>query len=288
VVRFFHAQWLGIRMLDNLVRNEQYYPSFKPGMGALLREETERFVEDVVFGGQGSLATLLGADYSYVNEQLAGFYGIAGVTGAEFRKVPLDSARRLGFLTHASVLSATTPGSRTDPVVRGKWVFTKLLCGSVPDPPPGVPQLEEPTPGVSVRERLRQHREKEPCKSCHVMMDPFGLTFENYDGVGLWRDVADGVPVDASADITITDVAGPVVGAVELSRKLAASAEVQRCYVGRWLTYAYGRTEDAADVCSRASLERAFSEAGGNVQQLLLALTQTDAFLYRPAPGGTP
>ena len=286
IVRFFHSQWLGIRMLDNLVRNEQYYPTFKPGMGALFRQETERFIEDVVFSGAGNLSALLSADYSFVNEPLAAFYGIAGVTGPEFRRVPLDTTRRLGFLTHASVLSATTPGSRTDPVVRGKWVFTKLLCGTVPDPPPGVPQLEEPTPGVSVRERLSQHREKEPCRSCHLMMDPFGLPFENYDGVGLWRDEAYGVPIDASAEVGVTDVAGPLSGALELSRKLAGSAEAQSCYVGRWLTYAYGRSETSADACSRASLEQAFASAGGNVRQLLLALTQTDAFMYRPAPGG--
>ncbi len=291
VVRFFHSQWLGIRGLDNLVRNEQYYPTFRAGMGALFRQETEALIEDVVFQGAGSLGALFSADYSFVNDALATFYGMSGVTGGEFRKVSLDASRRLGLLTHASILSATTPGSRTDPVVRGKWVFTKLLCGVVPDPPPGVPQLAEPTPGISVRERLGMHRANEPCKSCHQLMDPFGFAFENYDGVGLWRDMADGVPVDASSEIFTTDVAGPLDGAVELGRKLGQSVDAQHCYVGRWLTYAYGRGETSQDACSRASLEQAFAAAGGNVKQLLVALTQTDAFLYRPAstaPGGQP
>jgi hypothetical protein len=86
----------------------------------------------------------------------------------------------------------------------------------------------------------------------------------------------------------VTDVAGQLNGAVELSRKLMQSVDAQRCYVGRWLTYGYGRVESDGDACSRASLERAFATAGGNVRQLLLALTQTDAFLYRPsaAPAG--
>ena len=251
----------------------------------------EKITNQFVFSGAGRLGTLFSADYSYLNEALAAFYGVAGVVGPEFRKVSLDTTRRLGLLTQASVLATTTPGSRTDPVVRGKWVFTKMLCGVVPDPPPGVPQLAEPTPGVSVRERLAQHRANEPCRSCHQLMDPLGFAFEHYDGVGLWRDVDNGVPVDASGEVVVTDVAGPLNGAVELSSKLAGSVDAQRCYVGRWLTFAYGRGETPADACTRSTLEQAFAAAGGNVQQLLLGLTQTDAFLYRPAVvagGGNP
>jgi hypothetical protein len=291
VVRFFHGQWLGIRGLDNLVRNEQYYPTFQPGMGALFRQETEKLIENVVFEGGGNLAGLYAADFTFVNAPLAQFYGMTGVTGDQFQRVAVDANRRLGLLTQASVLAKTTPGSRTDPVVRGKWVFTKLLCGVVPDPPPGVPKLEEPAPGVSVRERLAQHRAVEPCKSCHLLMDPLGFAFENYDGVGLWRDSDNGVPVDASGEIFATDVQGSFNGAIELARKLAQSHDARSCYVGNWLTYAYGRAETEEDACTRASLEEGFESASGNIQQLLVRLTQTDAFLYRPnavPAGGNP
>lgn len=282
VTRYFHGMLLGTLGLDHLERNPEYFPTYRAGMGALFRQETEQFLEDVIWKGSGDLAGVFSAPYSYMNGPLAAFYGIPGVTGDAFQKVMLDPSRRAGLLTQASILTVTTPGSRTDPVVRGKWVLTKLLCGSIGDPPPDVPKLPEPTPGVSVRERLAMHRAVEPCKTCHTFMDPLGFGFEHFDGVGLWRDQDNGLPVDASGAVPITDVAGPFTGVVELGQKLAQSEDVRSCFVGHWLKYAYGRSEDAQDTCARASLEDAFAQSNGNIQSLLLALTQTDAFLYRP------
>ena len=150
------------------------------------------------------------------------------------------------------------------------------------DPPPNVPKLPEPEPGLSVRERVAMHRDVEPGKGCHRLMDPIGFGFEHFDGAGLWRDVDNGVPVDDSGEVPTTDVAGPFNGVVALGQKLAQSEDVRSCFVGHWLTYAYGRGEDVQDTCTRNGLESAFAQANGNIQALLLALTKTDAFLYRP------
>jgi hypothetical protein len=285
VVRFFHGQLLGTNGLDSLIRNADYYPSFKAGMGSLYRQETEQFIDYVVWQDKGDLATLFSAPFSFLNESLANVYGMTGVSGVDFRKVPLDTKQRGGLLTQASILSLTTPGSRTDPVVRGKWVYTRMLCGVVNDPPPNVPQLAEPTPGLSVRDRLAMHRSAAACNSCHMLMDPIGFGFEHYDGMGRWRDTDNGLAVDDSGEIAGTDAQGTFHGATELGRKLAASQDAQRCFAGHWLTFAYGRLETEGDACTRASLEDAFSKSGGRIQDLLLALTQTDAFLYRPLAG---
>jgi len=120
------------------------------------------------------------------------------------------------------------------------------------------------------------------------MLDPIGFGFENYDGVGLWRDLDNGLPIDASGNVPNTDIAGPFYGAVELARKLGESRDAQNCYVGKWLAYAYGRVETAQDGCTRLALQDAFAAAGGNIKQLMVALTQTDAFLYGPAPTSQP
>jgi len=282
VVRYFHGMLLGTLGLDHLERDAGFYPTFKPGMGALFRQETERFLDEVVWKGSGDLAGIFSAPYTFVNGPLAAFYGLPGVTGDGFQKVMLDGSRRAGLLTQASILTLTTPGSRTDPVVRGKWVYTKLLCGKIGDPPPDVPKLPEPIPGQSVRDRLAAHRAVDPCKSCHRVMDPVGFGFEHYDGVGLWRDRDNDLPIDDSGEIAFGDAAGPFHGPVELGQKLANSKDVRKCFVGNWLTFAYGRAETSADSCSRAKLEEAFNESGGNIKALLLSLTQTDAFLYRP------
>jgi hypothetical protein len=282
VVRYFHGMLFGTLGLDHLERDAGYYPTFKPGMGALFRQETEKFLDDVVWKGSGDLAGIFSAPYTFVNGPLATFYGLPNITGDVFQKVMLDGTRRAGLLTQASILTVTTPGSRTDPVVRGKWVYTKLLCGKVGDPPANVPKLPEPMPGQSVRDRLAMHRAVEPCKSCHTLMDPIGFGFEHYDGVGLWRDQDNNLPIDDSGEVVGTDAAGTFHGPTELGQKLAKSQNVRSCFVGNWLTFAYGRAETPADSCSRAKLEQAFNAAGGNIKALLLSLTQTDAFLYRP------
>jgi hypothetical protein len=282
VVRYFHGMLLGTLGLDHLERDSGFYPTFKPGMGALFRQETEKFLDEVVWKGSGDLAGIFSAPYTFVNGPLATFYGLPGVTGDGFQKVMLDGSRRAGLLTQASILTLTTPGSRTDPVVRGKWLYTKLLCGTVGDPPPDVPKLPEPIPGQGVRERLAMHREVQPCKSCHRLMDPIGFGFEHYDGVGLWRDQDNDLPIDDSGEIVVTDAAGTFHGPVELGQKLAKSQDVRKCFVRNWLTFAYGRAETSADSCSRTQLEQVFNDSGGNIKALLLSLTQTDAFLYRP------
>ncbi len=282
-LRYFHGMLFGTGGLDHLERDTSTFPAFRPGMGALFRQETELFLDDVVWNGAGDLATIFSAPYTFANGPLAAFYGIPNITGDAFQKVTLDTTRRSGLLTQASILTLTTPGTRTDPVVRGKWVFTKILCGAVPDPPPDIPKLPEPIPGQSVRERLAMHREAAVCAGCHAMMDPLGLAFENFDGVGLWRDLDNGAAIDASGAVPDDiDVAGPFNGVVELAQKVALSQDVRSCYAGRYLNFAYGRAITPEDVCSRTAVENVFEQAQGNVKQLMLAVTQTDGFMLRP------
>ena len=281
-LRYFHGMLLGHSGLDNLERDMQLYPSFKPGMGSLFRQETEQFLDYAVWEGGGDLSTIFTAPYTFVNGPLATFYGIPNVTGDAFKKVDLvDTTKRLGLMTQASILTLTTPGSRTDPVVRGKWIYTKVLCGKVPDPPPDVPLLPEAEPGQSVRVRLAMHRDNPNCAGCHMLMDPIGFGFENYDGVGQWRDLENGVPIDNSGNVIATDVAGPFNGPVEFAQKLAVSRDVRSCYVGRYLNYAYGRALDPKDECSKSVATTAFEQAQGNVKELMIAVTQTDGFLLR-------
>jgi hypothetical protein len=280
-LRQFHMMLFGTGGLDNLERDAEFYPSFQPGMGRLFRQETELFLEDVIWNGAGDLATIFSAPYTFVNGTLAAFYGIPNVSGDAFVKAPVDTTKRAGLLTHASILTLTTPGSRTDPVVRGKWAYTKLFCGTIDDPP-AVPELPPAIPGQSVRERLAMHREDPSCNGCHVMMDPLGFGFEHFDGVGQWRDMDNGVPVDASGEIPDTDVAGPFNGAIELAQKVAQSRDARACYAGRYLTFAYGRAVTEADACSRSALDAAFEQAQGNIKELMLAVTQTEGFLLRP------
>lgn len=285
VVRYFTTTLYGIAGLDGLERDAATFPTYSRSLGPLFRQETEHFIEDVVFNGAGDFATLFNASFSFVNGPLAAFYGIPGVTGDQFQRVERNPAQRIGLLSHASVLASTTPGSRNDPVVRGKFIFEELFCGHVPNPPPGLVVKEPPPdPTRTTRERFAAHRDQEACKGCHTMLDPIGYGLENFDGVGLWRDTENGKPIDATGVLPELDVAGPFNGPIELAQKIASSQDARTCFSKKWLSFAYGRVLSDADVCTQAQLENAFRESGGNVKALLLAATQTDAFLYLPAP----
>jgi len=127
------------------------------------------------------------------------------------------------------------------------------------------------------------HREAPQCQGCHTLMDPLGFAFEHFDGVGLWRDQENGAAIDDSGEVPEGfDVTGPFNGVVELAQKVAQSQDVQSCYAGRFLNYAYGRAIAPEDACSSATVETAFEQAQGNIKQLMLAVTQTEGFLLRP------
>src|SRR6185436_1375990 len=128
---------------------------------------------------------------------------IPNVRGSRMRRItiPPDSPRR-GLLGQASVLTLTSAANRTSPVVRGKWILDNLLGAPPPNPPPGVETNLEKDPAqvkvTSLRQRLELQRASPQCASCHRLMDPIGLSLENFDSVGKWRTLDGNQPIDGS------------------------------------------------------------------------------------------
>ena len=117
------------------------------------------------------------------------------------------------------------------------------------------------------------------------MLDPIGFGLENFNGVGLWQDTDNGKPVDPSGEIPAgVDIAGAFPNAAALAQKIASSDTARSCFADKWLSFAYGRVLGDGDACSKSQLETAFRAAKGNVKAMLVAATQTDDFLYLPAP----
>jgi len=195
-------------------------------------------------------------------------------------------------LTEPAFLSYNATVDKTHPILRGVFVMRKMLCTPPPGPPAGIVDgtANVPNPETATqRERLAAHRTNDSCAACHQYIDPIGLTFENFDAVGRWHDMEkNGTPVDAGGGLSNSDVDGPVANAVELTKKLGQSAQVQKCVAVDWFRYANGRGETQADTCSIARANAAMTKAGGDLRELVLSLTQTDAFLYRVAPEVAP
>jgi hypothetical protein len=282
----FHQQWLDYDRIANVGKNAALFPDWSSAVGQLMREETRAFIDHVVFTGEGSLDALLTAPYSFMNAELAEFYDVDGPAGAAFEKVELDATKRAGLLTIGTLLTINAHSDQTSPVHRGKLVREQLLCDTMPPPPPDVMiTVPAPDPNSTAKERFAQHSADPACSGCHMLMDPIGFGFENYDAIARFRTMENDKPIDATGELAQSDVDGKFDGVVELAGILAGSGDVQGCYTKQWFRYAYGRGETSGDDCTMDWLDARFAEVGGDVKELLVALTQTDAFFYRKAGG---
>ncbi len=186
----FGTSWLHIRDFDTLdEKSERHFPAFR-GLRADMYEESILFFTDF-FQQNRPVLSLINADHTFVNESLARFYGIDGVTGQEWRRVEGMKARsRGGVLGQASTLAKQSGASRTSPILRGNWVAEVLLGDKLPRPPKDVPQLPEDEANITLtmRELTEKHTSDARCFTCHRRIDPYGYSLEQFDAIGRWRD----------------------------------------------------------------------------------------------------
>ena len=245
----FARQWLRLGDVEGVLPDAVAYPYFDRTLGDAFVQESELFFDSLVREDR-SIIDLLTADYSFVNERIARHYGIPNVTGNAFRRVTLPPERR-GILTQGSVLVLTSVADRTSPVMRGKWVM-EVMMGSPPPPPPAdVPAFEE-TKGdkagkvLTVRERMEAHRANPTCMSCHRVIDPIGLSLENYDATGKFRINDAGVSVDTKS---VLYDGTPIDGPRGLRSALLKYQDVfLLSFTENLMTYALGRRIEGPDM----------------------------------------
>jgi Protein of unknown function (DUF1592)/Protein of unknown function (DUF1588)/Protein of unknown function (DUF1595)/Protein of unknown function (DUF1585)/Protein of unknown function (DUF1587) len=284
-VTAFFREWLEIEQLQHLPKDAATYPQYDAGLKSALVGETEAFVKSVLFEGDGKLETLLGAGYSYSNQTLAGVYGTSA-TGSTFSQVTLQPTERLGLLTQPSFLTVTGAPNGSNPIKRGKAVYERLLCGELPPPPPNVPAAKPASAGGTTRERFAEHASNACAKACHSLMDPLGFAFENYDGIGRYRTMDNGQPVDATGSIELDGVAQPFSSAIDLAKVLSTSDRVRGCFATQWFRFAVGRKETAGDAPSLSVIQSAFAAHQFDVRALAPAIAGSRSFRFRsPAAG---
>jgi len=255
----FAGQWLEIRNMDIVKPDEERFAEFDALLRMSMKRETKLFLSHIIQEDR-SVLDLIDGKYSFLNERLARFYGIPGVSGPEFRRVDLAAnPERSGVLTHASVLTVSSYATRTSPVLRGKWILDNILNTPPPPPPANVPTLDVAQVGasVSLRVQMEAHRSNPGCASCHARMDPLGFGLENYDAIGAWRAKDGAVTIDASGKLPDgRTFAGPA----ELKAILMANRDaIANSVTGKLLIYALGRGLErfdkpvVADIVTRAA-----------------------------------
>lgn len=284
-VRAFFVQYLGLSALDHLSRDAAQFPQMTVTLAESMRKEVELLVEDVVFTQDVDFRQLFSQRQSFINPELAQLYNVpypAG--GAGFVRVDLpESSQRGGLLTTAGILAITSHQNSTSPTARGRYVSERLRCEPVPDPPGNVQfDLGQPDGGMrlTLRERLERHRANPACSACHLITDPLGLGFENFDAIGALRTMEEGMAIDASGEIN----GEMFVGARALSARLATDARVARCVVKQLYRFAQGRLDAPGETAMLAQLTTRFEENGFRFKRLLVELFASEGFRFAAPP----
>ena len=226
---------------------------------AMLTQATS-FFNDVLANKGGTLTALLTSQTVFMNNKTALLYGAPATSmpaDGSFQSSQRTDGTASGLLSLPAFLATQSKASESSPIYRGKFVREQLLCQELPSPPANVPPAPDVKPGASTRDRLSQHETDATCAACHVMMDPIGFAFENYDGIGRYRTTDGGKPIDTSGTLAMTDVNGPLTGVAQLGgeagrepdrRGLRGKAVVPLRHgprrAGRRCLLAAGRVED--------------------------------------------
>jgi cytochrome c5 len=274
----FVSRWLNLFKLRGASPDPDIFPDFDENLRQAFQQETVLFVESQLREDR-SIVDLLRANYTFVNERLARHYGIPNIYGERFRRADFPDGRRGGLLGQGSILTLTSYGNRTSPVLRGKWLLEMILGTPPPPPPPDVPPLKEKNEiahPLSVRERLEQHRQNPACASCHVKMDPLGFALENFDAIGKWRNAEDGAPIDASAALPDGTKFEGVAGLRKLL--LSRSGQFAGTFTEKLLTYALGRELESYDLPSVRKITREAAAGDYRWSAIILGVVKSVPF----------
>ena len=280
----FAGQWLQLRDVPMVDPDPKTYGRLDSRLKESMQIETEMLFEHVLKEDL-PLTELINANYSFLNKRLGRHYGIEGVKGNDFQKISLEGTKRRGILTHASVLTVTSNPTRTSPVKRGKWILENILGTPPPDPPPGVDELDanKELKG-NLRQRLEQHREDPNCASCHALMDPLGFVYENFDGVGRWRDQDEGSPINTAGEL----VSGESFQNHEEFQKILTESKLDdflRCSSEMMMTYAMGRGIEFYDKPAVESVVKSLKTNELKFSSMILGVVQSIPFQYRRGDG---
>jgi hypothetical protein len=236
------------------------------------------------------VSSSIAARSSFGNDTLAKHYGLAlppaaaGASATALRQVKYTDASRSGILGHGSILATTGHSDQTSPIRRGLFVRRRLLCQEFPAPPPNAGAVPQVDPVATTRERFAQHTASDFCKSCHQYIDGVGFGFERLDTIGRVRTMEAGKPIDSQGDMNDVEGLGkgthaPFASMGELGHIVASSDAAKTCVVRQVYRFARGRLDD--DICETVPIKQRFLEKGGDLRELMIAVTTDAAFVVR-------
>jgi len=282
-------QWLDMKRLDDVVPDLDVFPYASGRLDPRpdFRTELAMFA-DSIFREDRNVVDLLRASHTYLNERVALHYGITDVKGDQFRRVELKDSVRWGLLGKGAILMAAAYPNRTSPVLRGSFILAHIQGVPPPNPPPGVPTLNDKdigtTKALTVRELMAKHRASATCSACHAVMDPLGFALENFDGTGMWRDK------DRFAG-TVIDSAGVLPDGTQLkgpddlrNALLRRPEQFVQTFVEGLLTFSMGRTKEFYDMPTVRKIVHDSAAKDYKFSAIVQAVVKSEQFEMRRVP----
>jgi len=282
----FMTSWLGLEKLYTTVKDDSVY-MLTDTLRDEMASETRGLILDT-FANGGTFSDLLTADHSFLNQDLAQYYGFDTTgLGTTFTRVqyPGGTSRDGGILAHASILTGFARADISSPTQRGHLVRTRLLCQYINPPGASLDTTFHPDPTpTTTRAHYENAHAHGDCLACHKQMDPIGYGFEHYDAFGRWRNTENGYPIDSSATIYAANATDGDVnfnGISALETYLAGNADLKTCMVRTWAFYAYGSTTWMQDGCTYQAIRQASSSGGYVMRDVLNAIIHAPHFTSR-------
>jgi hypothetical protein len=273
---------------SDIQRDPSLFPDFNQDLVPLLSEETDRFIEHLVFEKAGTFQSLVTTPVAFVNASLAPIYDLnpADYPGAELVPADLDPGTRSGLFTRLGFLTANSGYDRTSPILRGAFLQKEVLCTDIPPPPPMAEGTALPTDANLTTNRARVDAQTSPdeCALCHHgYINPTGYTLEAYDAIGAYQTTESfsGEPLDTTATVDMGSEPLEIAGPVAMSEAIADSPQAHACYARKWVKYAYQREPNNADACVVDRMVEKLAKKDYTVLDLIADLTQQQSFRTR-------
>lgn len=287
VMRLFFRGLLQESKILSAPADSAVYPHMTEEAPQLYLKELDAFVDHVLWQSDASWEEFLAADYTFVNNALAQVYAYNSPGSNNFVKVS-EPGRNFGLFSLGAVMASRAHETETAPVLRGALILQNFMCMNIelPEDDSGI-VIEPPVPdsNATTRERWHLATQGPDCEGCHRLLNPAGFAFENFDPAGRWRETDQNLPVDTEIFLPGTDISGNYSGPGDLVNAFVQSDQAAECAVNQWAYFSYGHQLESeagqVDECSVRSAYDAFVANNKSVKELLIALTQTNAFLYK-------
>ena len=275
----FFRHWLQMDRVENLSKDEKLFPGFSPAIIGDLRTSLNLFLEDVMWSDASDYRSVLRADYMYLNNRLASFYGLRTNSGSGFEKVAFDPKERCGILTHPYLLAAFSYQKFTSPIHRGVFLTRNIVGRSLKPPPMAMTFKDaEFAPDLTMREKVSQLTRPQSCQSCHSVINPLGFSLEQYDAVGRFRTSEHDRPVDPVSDYLTDD--GQIIhlaGARDVADFALGSEKAQSGFVEQLFHHVVKQPVLAYGPDTLNRLRESFVKSGFNMQELLVEIATISA-----------